>query len=157
MQIKLGQMIVVICLLGALQGAHIYASDDGTLQLNPAIMTDSDGGVSISNDFPIRNELFTTRLNEITKAQMQDNISKQKREVVFSEQGTDALYSLDTDNATQKLFIHYEPVVLNTEADEIMEETNMFYWIFVVFAVPLIIASVSLGKRRAKRSVKKQR
>jgi type VII secretion protein EssA len=157
MQKKVRQMTLVVCLLGVLQGAPLHASDDGTLQLNPQIMTDSDGGVSISNDFPIRNELFTAELNERTQAQMQDDVVEQRKTLTFSGQHTDALYQLDTSEATERLFMQYQPVVLSTGADETSEEALIWYWLFALLALPLIIVSVTLGKRRAKRSVRKQR
>jgi len=149
-------LIVCTLFLFLLTPQQLTASSDGTLQLNQNIIMESDGGTSTSHEFPIRNELFSAKLNELAQEQMENNVIVQREKLDFSEESSNTMYQLDTNESIEKIFVAYQPTVLTSETDKTKKEINIWYWLMGLLAIPLIIGCMILGKRQAKRSVKKK-
>ncbi|MFC4652337.1 type VII secretion protein EssA [Lactococcus nasutitermitis] len=133
------------------------ADDNGSLQLNSNVVTNSNGGVGTGSEFPIRNALFTTAMNQKVKAQMQDKIPEQQKALNFSKQTVNSLYNTDTSKITKALFVDYKPQVIASSTNENNTQKTLWYWLLLIIAIPLVFLAVFLGRKNAKRSLRKKR
>ncbi|MCL2113903.1 MAG: type VII secretion protein EssA [Streptococcaceae bacterium] len=136
--------------------AQSFADDNGSLQLNPNVITNSDGGGTAS-DFPIRSQLFTPEIEKVAKAQEKDDISKQKEFLNFSDTSNNILYNTNTTKIVKQLFVDYQPQVISSNKNDNHSKTTIVYWIIFIIAFPLIFLAVLLGRKNAKRSIRRKR
>lgn len=153
---KIFPFTVLLVSLNLLVGIKSYADDDGNLKLNSNIITNSDGGVSSTTDFPIRNELFTPKINQVVKEQMQDKVVVHKKTLDFSKGAANALDEANTDQVVKALFINYSPQVMGASSENKSSQSIIWYWVICLGAIPLTIVAVILGQKSAKRNLKKK-
>ncbi|MDG4967423.1 type VII secretion protein EssA [Lactococcus lactis] len=153
---KIFPLTTLLVSLNLIVGIKSYAADDGNLKLNSNIITNSDGGVSSTTDFPIRNELFTPKINQVVKEQMQDKVVVHKKTLDFSKGATNALDEANTDQVVKALFINYSPQVMGASLENKSSQSTIWYWVICLGAIPLTIMAVILGQKRAKRNLKKK-
>ncbi|URZ02816.1 hypothetical protein CLAUR_028500 [Clostridium felsineum] len=133
-----------------------FADDNGSLQLNPNVITNSDGGIGTTSDFSIRNQLFTPTIDKLAKEQAQDNVPKQRKTLDFSKQTTNTLYNANTKKVVKQLFVDYKPQVIAASTSTSYSKTTIWYWIISLAAVPLIVLAIFLGRKNAKRRLRKK-
>lgn len=150
-------ILLVLLGLSLFLGVKVSADDNGSLELNTNILTNSEGGVGATGDFPIRNELFTDTLNQTAQAQMQDQIPAHRKTLDFSKQADSQLYNTNTERISQKLFTNYQPQVLTSRNSSNNQVTRIWLWLLASLAIPLVILALYLGKQNAKRRLKKKR
>lgn len=138
-------------------GRGVFADDNGNLQLDPNVITNSNGGVGTASDFPIRNELFTPVLNQTAKEQMQDQVPEQQKALNFSKQTANTLYDTNTAQVTKQLFVNYNPQVITSNTASSKSQTTLWYWLITVVAFPLVFLAIFLGQKNAKRSLRKKK
>lgn len=153
---KIFPLTVLLVSLNLVVGIKSYAADDGNLQLNSNIITNSDGGLSSTNDFPIRNELFTFKINQVVKEQMQDKIIVHKKTLDFSKKDANNLYDANTDKVVKVLFTDYSPQIISSNSENQKSQSTIWYWVVCIGAIPLTVLAVILGQKRAKRNLKKK-
>lgn len=135
MKKKIITLLAISYSLIFLVGKVAFATDNGNLQLDPNVITKSNGGVGTTSDFPIRNELFTPALNQVVKEQMQDKVPEQQKALNFSKQTTNTLYDTNTAQITKKLFVNYKPQIITSNTDNISTQTTLWYWLFSIIAI----------------------
>lgn len=153
---KIFPFTVLIVSLNLVVGIKSYADDDGNLQLNSNIITNSDGGLSSTTDFPIRNELFTAKINQVVKEQMQDKVIDHKKTLDFSKKDENNLYDTNTDKVVKVLFTNYNPQIISSNSENQRSQSTIWYWVVCFGAIPLTVLAVILGQKRAKRNLKKK-
>lgn len=153
---KIFPFTVLLVSLNLLVGIKSYADDDGNLQLNSNIITNSDGGLSSTKDFPIRNELFTPKINQVVKEQMQDKVIDHKKTLDFSKKDENNLYGANTDKVVKVLFTNYNPQIISSNSENQSSQSTIWYWVVCLGAIPLTVLAVILGQKRAKRNLKKK-
>lgn len=153
---KIFPFTVLIVSLNLIVGIKSYADDDGNLQLNSNIITNSDGGLSSTTDFPIRNELFTAKINQVVKEQMQDKVIDHKKTLDFSKKDENNLYDTNTDKVVKVLFTNYNPQIISSNSENQRSQSTIWYWVVCFGAIPLTVLAVILGQKRAKRNLKKK-
>ena len=150
-------VIILSTSLFFLTGITSDADDNGKLQLNATVITNSTGGVGTTSDFPIRGKLFTPELNQINQNQMQDKIPEHRLTLDFSITSTNTLYNTDTDKVTKQLFANYKPQVLTTDKASHQSQEMIWYLVMLVVALPLVALAIFLGQQNAKRRLRKKR
>lgn len=150
-------LLALVCGFIFLTGRGVFADDNGNLQLDPNVITNSGGGVGTASDFPIRNELFTPALNQTAKEQMQDKVPEQQKTLNFSKPTTNTLYNTNTAQITSQLFANYTPQVITSSADNNSTQSTIWYWLLSLGAIFLVFLAVFLGRKNAKRSLKKKK
>jgi type VII secretion protein EssA len=153
---KIFPLTALLVSLNLIVGIKSYADDDGNLKLNSNIITNSDGGVSSTTDFPIRNELFTPKINQVVKEQMQDKIVVHKKTLDFSKGAANALDEANTDKVVKELFTSYSPQVIGSSSENQNSQSTLWYWVVCLGAIPLTVLAVILGQKKAKRNLKKK-
>ena len=133
-----------------------FADDNGSLQLNTDVITNSNGGVGTTSDFQIRNQLFTPTIDKIAKEQAQDNVPKQRETLDFSKETTNALYNVNTTKVVKQLFVNYNPQVIASSTNTSNSKTMFWYWVISLVAVPLIVLAIFLGRKNANRRLRKK-
>lgn len=151
--------VILLGLLGLtlFLGIETYADYNGSLELNQNILTNSEGGVGTTGDFPIRNTLFTDEMNQTVKAKMQDQIPAHRKTLDFSQERVSQLYNRNTERISQKLFTNYQPQVLTRGNSSNNQVIRIWLWLLASLAIPLVILALYLGKQNAKRRLKKKR
>ena len=150
-------LLLFICMfLGIffLASPRCFAVDNGSLQLNPNVITDSDGGIGTTSDFSIRNQLFTPAIEKNAKKQARDNVPKQREILDFSSKATNTLYNVNTKKVVKQLFINYKPQVIVSSISTSHSKTMIWYWVISIAAVPLIVLAIFLGRKNAKRRLR---
>lgn len=153
------RLLLFICMvlgLFFLASPRCFADDNGSLQLNPNVITNSDGGIGTTSDFPIRSQLFTHTIDKLAKEQAQDNVPKQRETLDFSKQTTNTLYNVNTTKVVEQLFVNYKTQVIASSTDTSDSKTMIWYWVISLAAVPLIVLAIFLGRKNAKRSLRKK-
>jgi type VII secretion protein EssA len=148
---------ISLFLLGGLKANKGYADDNGSLQLDPNIITNSNGGVGNTSGFPIVGELFTPTMDQTVKDQMKDNIPEQRKALDFSKKAVNTLYTTDTTKITQQLFVNYKPQVITANRTDTNSQSTLWYGLLSLLGLPLIVLAIFLGRKNAKRSLKKKR
>ncbi|WP_077836131.1 type VII secretion protein EssA [Clostridium felsineum] len=146
-------MVLVIFLLA---NPRCFAEDNGSLQLNPNVITNSDGGIGTTSDFSIRSQLFTPTIDKLAKKQAQDNIPKQRETLDLSKQATNTLYNVNTTKVVKQLFVNYKPQVIASSTNKSDSKTMIWYWVISLAAIPLIVLAIFLGRKNAKRRLRKK-
>lgn len=139
-----------------LASPRCFAVDDGSLQLNPKVITNSDGGVGTTSDFAIRNQLFTPKIDKIAKERAKDNVPKQRETLDFSKKAINTLYNVNTKKVVKQLFANYKPQVIESSTNTSHSKTMIWYWVILLAAVPLIVLAIFLGRKNAKRRLRKK-
>lgn len=153
------RLLLFICMfLGIffLASPRCFAVDDGSLQLNPNVITDSDGGIGTTNDFLIRSQLFTPKIDKLAKEQVKDNVPKQRETLDFSNKAISTLYNVNTKKVVKQLFVNYNPQVIASSISTSDSKTMIWYWVISLVAVPLIVLAIFLGRKNAKRRLRKK-
>jgi len=156
MKNKLQTVVLLMLIVFLFNEQKLFASDDGSLQLNTQIITESDGGLSISNEFPIRNALFGSEMNRIVEAQISEQQVIQQKGLDFSAIGSDTLYQLDTNKVTKTIFINYQPAVRSAQSDNLGDQVSIWYWLNGILALVVLAGGITLGRRQAKRKVRNE-
>lgn len=153
------RLLLFICIvlgLFFLANPRCFAVDNGSLQLNPNVITNSDGGIGTTSDFQIRNQLFTPTIDKLAKEKAKDNVPKQKKTLDFSKQAINTLYNANTTKVVKQLFVNYKPQVIASNTDTSDSKTMIWYWVISLAAVPLIVLAIFLGRKSAKRRLRKK-
>lgn len=153
------RLVLFICMfLGIffLASPRCFAVDDGSLQLNPNVITDSDGGIGTTSDFLIRSQLFMPTIDKLAKEQAKDNVPKQRETLDFSSKAISTLYNVNTKKVVKQLFVNYNPQVIASSTNISNSKTMIWYWVISLAAVPLIVLAIFLGRKNAKRRLRKK-
>ncbi|KHD34518.1 hypothetical protein NL50_16905 [Clostridium acetobutylicum] len=156
--LKSGLLLFICMVLGIvfLASPKCFAVDNGSLQLNPNVITNSDGGVGTTSDFSIRSQLFTPTIDKIAKEQAHDNVPKQRETLDFSKQAINTLYNANTKKVVEQLFVNYKPQVIASSTSTSDSKTMIWYWVILLAAVPLIVLAIFLGQKNAQRRLRKK-
>ncbi|MDR0300460.1 MAG: type VII secretion protein EssA [Streptococcaceae bacterium] len=149
--------LALLCGVIFLTGRGVFADDNGKLQLDPNVITNSNGGVGTASDFPILGDLFTSGLNQTAKEQMQDKVPEQKKVLDFSKQSANTLYDTNTAQITTQLFVNYSPQVMTSSTDTKNTQSTVWYWLLSLAALPLVFLAIFLGRKNAKRSLRRKK
>lgn len=132
--------------------AKADSSSDGKLQLDPSVITNSNGGVGNGSDFPEVANLFVQP--QRNKSAFIDNPPTGK--VKF---GTPVkIHTVDYSGKTKQLFKAYQPQVIasNTNAIDRQDDTKIIYIIGAIAVLPVIGISYLIGRTLARRRVRKE-
>lgn len=153
-------LLLFICMfLGIffLASPRCFAVDNGSLQLNPNVITNSDGGIGTTSDLPIRSQLFTPTIEKLAKEQAKDNVPKQREALDFSKQAISTLYNVNTTKIVKKLFVNYNPQIIASSTNTSHSKTMIWYWVISLATVPLIVLAIFLGRKNARRRLRKKK
>jgi type VII secretion protein EssA len=139
-----------------LTSTQSFADDNRNFQLYSNVITNLDGGIGTTSDFPIRSQLFTPAIDKFAKEQAQDNLPKQRETLNFSKKTTNTLYNLDTTKVVKQLFVSYNPQGIVASEDTSNSKTMIWYWVISLAAIPLIALAILLGRKNGKRSLRKK-
>ncbi|MDR0298507.1 MAG: type VII secretion protein EssA [Streptococcaceae bacterium] len=135
----------------------VYADGNGSLQLDPSVITDSGVKSGGSDDFPIKSELFLPAISGYAKNQEATRKEiPQKIETInfggIKQSSSDLLYS------TKELFQNYKPTILTTTTSQRKADSQTNIWLFVIIFIGIIfmIFAFVFGRRNAKRSRRKR-
>jgi len=148
-----GLAILVLLFIGPSLLAR--ADDDGKLKLDPNIITNQGAGASSSNDFAIRNELFTSALNQKDHALRKDETPQTRQALSFDKPSRNSLYSTNTNQVTQDLFTNYKPQVITSKTNQTSSQSSLFLWLIGATGLVLIVVAIVLGRLMGKRKLRR--
>jgi type VII secretion protein EssA len=133
------------------------ADDNGLLQLDPSIISNSNGGLGAGSDFPIVNELFTDELNQKVQLNMQAGFSEAQEAIDFSDSSVEGLYRANTAEVSKGLFVNYQPQAAVQKDKQSQTQNNIWYILFILAGGLLTLLAVYLGWKNAERKVRKRK
>jgi type VII secretion protein EssA len=133
----------------------VFASDDGSLQLDANVITNSDGGTTTNADFSIKGQLFGKALTRATKDETLKQVDMKRAAINFTK-GQESNGFFDNYDIEEKLFDHYHPVVLTTDNKDKQSVSNRWYLVIVMIVIPIFGLSMVLGTRHARKRMIKR-
>lgn len=129
------------------------SSSDGGLQLNPNVITKSNGGIGSIDDFPEVGNLFVKKPLSGNSAFTLNVQTDQVRFGIPIKVDT-----TDYSSKTSQLFKDYHPQLIVNEDDISKTTTSNLLWIIIIglLIFPVIGISFLIGRSVARRRLEKQ-
>ena len=156
MKIKISIGILLVGFMLLMVPKFVFAAaGDGSLQLDTSVLTNSgSNSVGTTGDFPIRGQLFSADLNQIStnvKTAEARFAGQTLSGVNFKNRVLAASYQSDMSPLVKRLFVNYKPTVLPNAISESNTGNSLLYGIIIVFGLILTIVAGFLGRWNAKR------
>jgi len=135
---------------------RVFASNDGSLSLDANVLNNQTAGTSVG-DFPIKGELFSPRINEIvfTQNKEQAQVTEKIKDITF--EGTEEFGNqVDYKKLERQLFKDYTSSINNSSVEKRATQADFSFWVLLGSALPLILLSMFLAKKRAQRISRKK-
>lgn len=131
---------IVIFSIVFLFSFDVLADSNGSLKINTDILINNQilsGGVG---EFPIRGELFSTDLTDLSEQNREEenSIVHRAENIDFSTQTKD---NLEGNQSKKLLFENYQPQVITKNNQENAQQSNLVFW----FVVPLMLVLLFIG------------
>jgi len=125
--------------------SHAYANGDGSLKLDPSVITNNGIQVGANGDFSIRGQLFSDDINKASKniQQSQEKWMKQLKNIDFQKENLDGKPEIAI---SKKLFQNYQPQVILSKDKKAISSRKPVPLLYVLVGVVLLIFGAILGK-----------
>ena len=134
----------------------VLADSDGSLQLNPGIITNQTGGISSGSGFPIRSHLFSKNLDARMKKKAKDeeDVTKTIQAVDFNKDSQNKWSQMSYHNVKVALFKDYSHNNgISTDFKPLASNNGML--LFLIATLPLMMLAGYVAKKFARRKRRK--
>lgn len=129
---------------------NVHADGNGSLVLNPNVIMNDDTQIGSSGDFLIRGQLFSDRLNQLSKnnREAQENLIKQVEKIDFENTNTNYQEKIVVP---KNLFQNYQPQVVSSKKDNTTNNDHSPVLFYIFVGVTLLIIGSFVGRIWARR------
>lgn len=149
---KMILLVFILFNIGCAMTVKADSSKDGSLQLDPSVITNSNGGVGNGSDFPEVANLFVQP--QTNKSAFTTDVPTGK--VHFGSPVK--IKTIDYSRKTKQLFKSYDPQVITSSTDTASSQdgNKTIYIIGAIAVLPVVGISYLIGRTLARRRVRKE-
>lgn len=130
--------------------SNVSADGKGSLTLNPNVIMNDDTQVGSSGDFLIRSQLFSDKLNQVSKdnREAQENLIKQAEKIDFEKTN---IKSQEKIVVPKNLFQNYQPQVIPSKENRVTNNTQPTILFYIFVGIILLVIGSFVGRNCARR------